>query len=260
MELAQVIGDRRSTRWYQPWRPVEREKIQTILHAAHLASRAVNAGWAKAIVVNRDDLSEEDREGLKTATTTAQLDLAPTYIFWFLDTEAWNEGHETLQMIVGAHALTPAFGWSPAYVEDVVYPQVLHPWSQSTEGLYGLGGCEAGVAIAQSLLVAVDLGLGTQLTAFQGAKAQEVLGFPDHYFPLWIQLVGYSAENAVADGQRPRPPLTDQFFEGRYGTPFEPDQGVIETLREAGMIQDVSPAPWRESETRGLARMFGLPE
>ena len=53
MEFKEVIGSRRSIRYYAPWRPVEREKIQTILEAARLASRAVNADWAKAIVVMR---------------------------------------------------------------------------------------------------------------------------------------------------------------------------------------------------------------
>ena len=97
MEFKEVIGSRRSIRYYQPWRPVEREKIQTILESARLASRAVNADWAKAIVVYRDDLAEDDREALKTATTTAQLDLAPVWIFWFADLSSPGEGHETLR-------------------------------------------------------------------------------------------------------------------------------------------------------------------
>ena len=88
MEFKEVVGRRRSIRYYQPYRPVEREKIQIILEAARLSSRAVNADFAPAIVVNRDDLSEEDRESLKTPTTTAQLDLAPTWIFWLIDPTA----------------------------------------------------------------------------------------------------------------------------------------------------------------------------
>jgi hypothetical protein len=75
-------------RYFQPYRMVEREKIQMILEAARLASQAINSNWAKAIVVNRDDLSEDLRQALKTPTTTAQLDLAPTWIFWFGDTTA----------------------------------------------------------------------------------------------------------------------------------------------------------------------------
>jgi nitroreductase len=35
MEFKEVIGRRRSIRYFQPWRPVEREKVQSILEAAH---------------------------------------------------------------------------------------------------------------------------------------------------------------------------------------------------------------------------------
>jgi hypothetical protein len=61
MEFKQAIGLRRSIRYYQPYRPVER---------------------AKAIVVNRDYMAPEDRDVLKVPTTTAQLGVAPTWIFW----------------------------------------------------------------------------------------------------------------------------------------------------------------------------------
>ena len=35
MEFKQVIGRRRSIRHFLPWKPVEREKIQVMLEAAH---------------------------------------------------------------------------------------------------------------------------------------------------------------------------------------------------------------------------------
>ena len=43
MEFKEVIGRRRSIRYFVPYWPAEREKIQTILEAARLASCAVNA-------------------------------------------------------------------------------------------------------------------------------------------------------------------------------------------------------------------------
>ena len=260
MEFKEVIGSRRSIRYYVPWRPVEREKIQTILQAARLASRAVNADWAKAIVVYRDDLLEDDREALKTATTTAQLDLAPVWIFWFADLSSPGEGHDTLRELFDVGALTPGQGWSYAYIEDVVYPQVLGPIANHEVALAAFGGCEAGIAICQALLAAVDEGLGTQLTAFTPAKAKEVLGFPDHWFPLWVQLVGYSAESPEAGGQRPRKPMGQIYCEGKYGNAFEADDATDEQLKAAGMIQDSNAQEWRAAEVRGLARMFGLPE
>ena len=40
MELMNVIGRRRTIRFFQPFRPVEREKIQKMLKAARRASCA----------------------------------------------------------------------------------------------------------------------------------------------------------------------------------------------------------------------------
>ena len=41
MEFKEVVGRRRSIRFFDPEKPVEREKIQKILEAARLASCAV---------------------------------------------------------------------------------------------------------------------------------------------------------------------------------------------------------------------------
>lgn len=49
MEFKKVIGIRRSIRYFDPDRPVEREKIQKILEAMRIASCAVNAtGFARS--------------------------------------------------------------------------------------------------------------------------------------------------------------------------------------------------------------------
>ena len=58
MEFKQVIGNRRTIRFFDPNRPVEPEKIQVMLEAANRASRAVNADFAKAIVCYRDELTD----------------------------------------------------------------------------------------------------------------------------------------------------------------------------------------------------------
>lgn len=260
MEFKELVGSRRSIRYYQPWRPVEHEKIQVILEAARLSSRAVNADFAKAIVVYRDELSEDDRETIKTPTTQAQLDLAPVWIFWFADPEAPKVGPNSLKMLVDAGALNPSHGWSHAYVDEVVWPQVLTPIIEKPEILMVLVATEAGVCINQALLTAFDEGLGSQLTALNGEAAKQILNPPDHWVPLWLQLVGYSAETPEAGGQRPRGPWEEMFFEGRYGTPFRRDDSVVEKLRDARMIQDQAPLPWRQAEVRSLSRMFGLPE
>jgi nitroreductase len=260
MELKQAIGSRRSIRYFLPWRPVEREKIQTILEAARQSSRAVNASWAKAIVVTRDELDPEVREVLKTPTTTSQLDLAPTWIFWFSDLTSPEMGPKTLKKLVDVFALTTAMGWSHEYVDKVVYPQVLAPLKDIPQVLASVAGVETGQAIANALLAAVDEGLGTGLVSVNNAKAKDVLGYPDHFVPGPVQLVGYPAESPDAGGARPREPFDEMFFEGKYGSPFVPDQSVTEVHKKQGLIHTSAPAPWREAEVRGLARMFGLPE
>src|SRR5436309_590195 len=53
MEFQQVLGIRRSIRYFEPNKPVEQEKIQKILEACRIASCAVNAHWLKADVVKK---------------------------------------------------------------------------------------------------------------------------------------------------------------------------------------------------------------
>ena len=73
----EVVGRRRSIRYFQSWRHVEREKIQIMLEAARLASCAVNATFLKAIVVFRDDLDRETLDALKTPVSGLNIELQP---------------------------------------------------------------------------------------------------------------------------------------------------------------------------------------
>ncbi len=263
MEFKEVVGRRRSIRFYQPWRPVEREKIQTILEAARLASRAINADFAKAIVLYREQVPQADWDAMKTPTTTVQLDTAPVCILWFADLSAPARQVErrapSLKELVDVGALPPTHGWSHAYVDNVIVPQVLSPMLQNQAGLVAFVWAEASLAICQALLAAVDEGLGTQLTAINAEAARRISGHPDHWVLMWGQLVGYPAESWDGGGQRPREPFEEDFFEMRYGNPFRRDPQVVERLKEAKMIQEPAPHPWRNEEIRYLAQMFGLP-
>ena len=62
IEFTEVIGIRRSIRFFDPDRPVEREKIQKILEAMRLGSCAMNAHWLRAVLVYRDELPPETFE------------------------------------------------------------------------------------------------------------------------------------------------------------------------------------------------------
>jgi nitroreductase len=263
MEFKEVVGRRRSIPCFQPWRPVEKEKIQIILEAARLASRAVNVDFYKAIVLYRDQLSKEDLDSLKTPTTNVQLDTAPVCIVWFADLSAVprmvQAGGPTLKELVNVGALPPTHGWSHAYVDNVIVPQVLKPIADNPAVLAVITAAEAAQASCAALYAAVDEGLGTLLTALNAEAVKRITGHPDHLMLLWGQLVGYPAESWEAGGQRPREPFEQTSFEMRYGNPFPRDPKVVEKLKEAKMIQDPAPLPWRQEEIRYLAQMFGLP-
>src|SRR5262249_55462133 len=92
-------------------------------------------------------MSEEDRNALKTPTTTAQLDLAPTWIFWYGDTTAPSRGQTTLKQLVDVGALNPSHGWSHAYVDNVIWTQVLTPIMSDPGTLAVVTAVEAGVAV-----------------------------------------------------------------------------------------------------------------
>lgn len=261
MEFNRVVGTRRSIRFFQPWKPVERAKIQVMLEAANRASRSMNADYPRAIVVNRDDLPEEARAALRNPTTTADLDLAPTYVFWYLDLEYMNGSQERLNELVEQHALPPSHGWSKAYVDEFVWPQVLEPIAGNQTLLIFMGAVETGIAICNALNAAVDQGLGTCLHAFTAPdQVKGLFHVPDTWVPVWLQLVGYPAEEREAGGQRPRRPLSKLFFEGDCNIPWQEDPEVTEYLKGEGMIQTPGPFPYRAQEVRMLSRMFGLPE
>jgi nitroreductase len=260
MEFKEVVGNRRSIRYFQPWRPVEKEKIQVMLEAARLASRAVNAPFYRVVVMERDELSLEQRDSLRTPTTTTDLDLAPLYMFWFIDPTAPNRGPKTLKQLVDVGALNASHGWSHAYVDEVIFPHVLQPLMKTPEAAIAVAACEAGFAMYQAMLAAVDEGLGVCLHAFTADKIKEVIKPPDHLIPIWVLLVGYPAEDPLTGGQRPREALSETCFWGSFEHPIESDPKVVAYLEEKKMIQPKAPAPWRMQEVAALSRMFGLPE
>jgi nitroreductase len=261
MEFKEVIGRRRSIRYFVPYRPVEREKIQTILEAARLASCAINATFLRAIVVQRDALDPEVLEALKTPVSALNLELAPVHIYFYGDLHALQQSHgQTLKELIDVGALNPSHGWSYKFVDEVVWAQILEPMTKEPLTLVGAVAADCGIAICQALLTAFDEGLGACLSAFEPKRAQEAFGVPDHWMPIYAMLVGYPAESWEAGGQRPRPPFGDLYFEGHYGTPFRRNPQVVEQLKTAKMLQDPAPLPWRQEEIKTLARAFGLPE
>jgi nitroreductase len=254
------MGNRRSIRYFEPDKPVEREKIQYMLEAMNRASRAVNADFVKGIVVFRDELPPEILEQIKTPTTTAEVDMAPVHIFFYLDLTYTEGAQGRLKELVQLGALNASHGWSEAYVDEVVWATVLKPISADPGILSYIGAIDAGVAINQAMLAAVDAGLGVCLHAFNTEVAKTAFNVPDHWLPLHLLLVGYPAEDPLTGGQRPRRPLSSQFFVGNSTTPWEEIPAVTEQLKKDGLIQDPIDPEKRRAEVRALAQRFGLPE
>ncbi|MFQ5478655.1 MAG: nitroreductase family protein [Candidatus Binatia bacterium] len=260
MEFTEVLGIRRSIRYFDPDRPVERQKVQKILEAMRIASCAMNAHWLRAVVVYRGDIPEETLEALKLPVAGVIQELAPVHIYCYADLSVIerDKGASPKQLIdVGA--LNPSHGWSHRFVDEFVFPQLLLPLAQSPQYAIAVAFDDGGAA-TQGLLMAFNEGLGACWTAFNTDVAREAFDVPSDWVPHYVMNVGYPLESRDAGGQRPRPPFQDLYFEGRVGRPFEREESVVEELKEAKMLQAPAPLPGRREEVRELSRKLGLPE
>ena len=260
MQFKEVLGARRSIRYFDTDRPVEREKIQKILEAMRIASCAVNAHWLRAVVVNRADIPEETMQALKTPVSGLVQELAPVHIYCYLDPGIVTRIQgKRLKELVDVGALNPSHGWSHAFVDDFVYPQILEPMTKAP-GYPISAAFDCGGAGTQGLLTAVDEGLGVCWTAFNPSAAKQLLEIPDDWIPLYVLNVGYPLESPEAGGQRPRPAFEELYFEGKVGSPYPRDPKVVEEIQREKMITAPAPQPGRLEEVRELARKLGLPE
>lgn len=278
MDFQKVVGSRRTTRWFKTWQPVPDDKIQRILEAARLCTSPGNLQPWRAIVVERDKLSDEMRDGLLTADNWQGAHTqAPTWIYWFadpmsmaLDTFCTRAGE-----LMNVAAVPLEYGWDEkrfraALEHGEEMPEgtaPIHEWSNlPIEIATAAAAQETNGACVLAALAATNEGLSTALhlacKPSAAPKLKELLGVPEYCHPVWVQLVGYAAEDPNGGGQRPRLPFGELFFKGTWGTPFPRDESVVaelegEELLQAPAVQnDVA----RREEHRNLARMYGYPE
>ncbi len=239
LTFKQAVGIRRSTRFFHPYRPVEKAKVQKILEAARLQSQHGTASLIrKAVIVYRDETDPETFQCLCEAMySQAAAAQAPCHIYWTIDMSGWDVLEDDLSPSLDVGTLTPGH-------------RTFAEW---------LSAIETGMAMGSALLAAGDEGLGTALLTGQRARIGELLGMPENTTVAQIQLVGYPAEGGEAGGQRPRPDFEALYFEGRWGNPLRRDPTVVEELIEAGMLQAPAP-PHRRQEIRPMAGVFGLLE
>jgi len=260
VEFNQVVGSRRTIRFFEPDIDVEQAKLQEMLEAGNRSSRGVNADFLKTITVRRRDVPDDVREALKTPTTTAALDLAPVWIFMWGDPGYPDGAEDRLGELVDAGALPATHGWSHAYIDEVIKDGVIGAFAGDPLLNTWFISVECGLSINQILLSGVNQGLGVGLHAFNAAVAREYLDVPQAWLPMWVLLVGYPAEDPAAGGQRPRRPLGHNNFLGRYGEPYPEDEGVTGHLQATGMIQDTGSRAERAAELTRLTRRLRLPE
>jgi len=256
MELREAIGRRRSIRFLLPYRPVELEKIQRMLEAARLASHWGNVGSLRAIVLERDKISEELRAVLPSPVGGYQIEYAPIIIVWYIETAAADHVGERLLELVDVGAV--GVGENRREVVEKTLLPVFANMGDAMK-LPGLGEVDCGQGIAQATLMAVEQGLGT---CFLGSgdpdRLRRALGLPDSCRVLVTQTVGYPAECPEAGGQRPRLPFETLFQLNSYDQPFPRSEEVVEELKRDKMIQDPAPLPWREAELEYLRRALDI--
>lgn len=261
MEFKQVVGDRRAIRFYKPYQPVEKAKVQTILEAARLQCFQANRHQVrKAIVLTRGETPNEIFDGIVNALhnqTMAQQ--APVIIVWCVDMSAWKQMRDGLMELIDTGALNKEQGWTEQKVDEGVMKtpefNVLMGDRHFAEWLSAI---DVGVGIGSAVLAAVDEGLGTCLASGDRDAMRPILGLPDDVTPAQLQLVGYPAEDAKAGGQRPRAPFEELFFKHTWGEPLASDPEVVAQLTEAGMFQTPAPFPWRRAEVEALAKAFDI--
>ena len=274
MDFMNLVGTRRSIRWFEPDVPVEPRKIQRILEAARMTGCPGNVQPWRAVVVVQADLESGDRERLLDAANRQRAhEQAPVWIYWFCDPAAAAPGQFMAQISLGVQlgALAESAGWDEiaarsAIEEGVPAPSGMPPLDQMFHGIPPeigalLASREVVGACTIATLAAVDEGFGTCLhvpvAPANAGVLFEVLGVPAHFMPIWLQLVGYPAESPAAGGQRPRSSFEDLFAAQRWGVPFPRDEVVVEDLGREGLLQTQAPLTGRTEELATLAARFG---
>jgi len=184
------------------------------------------------------------------------MKLAPVIILWYVDGAALDEAGERLRELVDCGAI----GYGPnkrKELEETLVPL----FSRIGEALRspGMVDMDLGQAVAQSTLMAFELGLGT---CCQGSAdwsvVEKAFGLPEGARIVVAQTVGYPVESADAGGQRPRQPFEKLFHMNGYGKAFPRSKKVVEELEREQMLQDPAPIPWRQQELEYLQNALGI--
>jgi nitroreductase len=256
--VLRALGNRRSIRYFDADRTVERWKIEAMLQAARFASCQGNINCTEAIVVRKGECDVwEELEECVSGFNVQIIDQCSHLIIWLTNLNAWYgravDGISTVSLAGGT---TKYHGWNYEFSMTQTIPRLMSFPTDRTEILLRF---ESGQAVANAITAGVGLGLGNCLIAF-GRKpggVEKAFGLPPHYRFTWGHAVGYPLERADAGGQRPRLKLDRLFHDNAFGRPYASDPSAVELLREKGLIQDPAPLPGRFEEIAAIAERHG---
>lgn len=259
MELKQVIGNRRTIRFFLPHKPVEREKIQKMLEAARRASCAGNVMNARAIVIWREKATEKQLKAIAPRIGYQQMQTAPVFIFWYSEAsvyigDAWPD---SVLRLAHARRIGLEVESTVKEINEKLRPGFLV--AGKAMAVAPLAFMDVGQAVCQATLVAYEEGLGSCLMSSPRLdRVAKMFNLPETATPVCIQAVGYPAESQEAGGQTPKPPLEEMFFDMEVDKGFTSDPKVVEELTAAKLFQAPAPLPWRDEELKYLMRALGL--
>lgn len=179
MELMQAIEARRSVRAYKP-DPVEKEKIEKLLHAAVMAPTGMNAQpWAFGIIEDTTVLDDINRRA--KAFLLSKLDEWP----WLARYEE-NFRNPESSIFYKAPALVIIYAKNDSQVAQI----------------------DCCLAAENLMLAATDLGLGTCWMGFASfvlstPEANKELGAPEGYVAVAPIAVGYPAGESPVPEKNP---------------------------------------------------------
>jgi nitroreductase len=256
--VLRALGNRRSIRYFDADRPVERWKVEAMLQAARFASCQGNINCTEAIVVRKDECEVwEELEECVSGFNVQIIDQCSHLIIWLTNLNAWYgravDGISTVSLAGGT---TKYHGWNYEFSMTQTIPRLMSFPTERTEILLRF---ESGQAVGNAITAGVGLGLGNVLVAF-GRKpggVEKAFGLPPHYRFTWGHAIGYPLESADAGGQRPRIRFERLFHDNAFGRPYPSDPAAVELLREKGLIQEQAPLPHRFEELVAIAERHG---
>src|SRR3989338_4566047 len=234
MELKEVLGRRRSIRFFLPFRPVERAKVQKMLEAARRSSCVGNVNSARAVVIWKEQASEKLIKAITPPLGYQQMQTAPCFILWYHDKNAYevNKWVQDMKNLADMRRIGTDAEETKKGIDRALKTAFTAMWQQASEA--PLAFMDLGLAVCQALLAAYGEGLGVCcMSSPRLEQVGKLLNLPESAVPVCLMAVGYPAESWEAGGQTKKAPFDDLFSEMQYGKPFKTDSAVWDELREA---------------------------